>query len=240
MKGFFVTGTDTEVGKTLIAAALIHRLQDLGINTCGYKPVVAGMQLNQGHLKNEDLETLLFVSNRFRSTNNLLTYEDVCPYRLRVPAAPHIVAKEEGILLKSEVMLERYLNLQHDHDCIVVEGAGGFLVPIDYTSTLGDLARLMSLPVILVVDIRLGCINHALLTAASITAHQLEFKAWVANAKSPPNDYFQENVNTLQSIFQDKYQAKLLGTIPYQPNLQPPYSLEGIRATSAFLDISSL
>jgi dethiobiotin synthetase len=240
MKGFFVTGTDTEVGKTLIAAALIHRLQDQGINTCGYKPVVAGMYFNEGRLFNEDLETLLLVSNRFRSSNHLLTYNDVCPYRLTTPAAPHIVARQEGINLNSAVMLERFQTLQKNHQCIIVEGAGGFLVPINNSLTLGDFARLIGLPVILVVDIRLGCINHGLLTAAAITAHQLEFKGWVANAKSPPNEYFQENVDTLESIFQEKYQANLLGTIPYQEELQPPYSIENIRTTSKFLDITSL
>ena len=229
MTGFFVTGTDTEVGKTLITSAIIYQLQERGLKTCGFKPVVAGMTTVGSNSFNEDLESLLLVSNRNRLLNDQLSSQDICPYHLPIPAAPHLVAKDLGISLDLAVMVKSFEVLKNSHDNLVVEGAGGFLVPISETLTLADFAFEIGLPVIMVVDIRLGCINHALLTAQAITQQKLPLAGWVANFTSVPGEYSEANIQTLTSMLHDQYGAQLQGIVPYQSSIQTPYSLEMIR-----------
>ena len=240
MTSFFITGTDTEVGKTLITGAIIYQLQEQGYSVCGFKPVVAGLVSAEQGWMNEDLETLLTISNRNKSPADALTDEQICPYTLHSAAAPHLVAHEEGIVLDPEIMRSAFVKLLDQHHIVVVEGAGGFLVPISESVTLGDFAELLNLPVILVVDIRLGCINHALLTAASIDQHKLRLVGWVANFTAPPGPYSEENIQTLQSMLWHQYQAKCLGVIPYQPTLKTPYSIDDIEQVAHFLTIDSL
>jgi len=232
MNGFFVTGTDTEVGKTLISSAIIYLLQERGLKTCGFKPVVAGMTTIDSNSFNEDLESLLLVSNRNRLQNDQLSSQDICPYHLPTPAAPHLVAKDQGISLDLELMVKSFEVLKNSHDAVVVEGAGGFLVPISETLTLADFASEIGLPVIMVVDIRLGCINHALLTALAISQHKLPLVGWVANFTSIPSEYVDANIQTLTTLLHDQYDAQLLGIIPYQSGIEMPYSLELIKNTA--------
>jgi dethiobiotin synthetase len=232
MSGFFVTGTDTEVGKTLISSAIIYQLQERGLKTCGFKPVVAGMTTIGSNSFNEDLESLLLVSNRNRLQNDQLSSQDICPYHLPIPAAPHLVAKDLGISLDLELMVKSFEVLKNSHDSVVVEGAGGFLVPISETLTLADFASKIDLPVIMVVDIRLGCINHALLTALAISQHRLPLVGWVANFTSVPGEYVDANIQTLTTMLNDQYDAQLLGIVPYQSGIEMPYSLELIKNTS--------
>ncbi len=240
MSGFFITGTDTEVGKTLITAAIIYQLQERGLQTCGFKPVVAGMTTVGSHSFFEDLETLLLVSNRDRPQKDQLTANDICPYHLPIPAAPHIVAEDQGISLDLEVMVKAYGLLTTSHDSVVVEGAGGFLVPISETQTLANFAAQIRLPVILVVNIRLGCINHALLTALAIRHHQLTVVGWVANSTSPPDVYTEKNINTLSTILKEQFNAELLGVIPFQDDIQMPYSLDLIQRTSTLINLKNI
>jgi len=232
MNGFFITGTDTEVGKTLISSAIIYQLQERGLKTCGFKPVVAGMTTIGSNSFNEDLESLLLVSNRNRLQNDQLSSQDICPYHLPIPAAPHLVAKDLGIFLDLELMVKSFEVLKNSHDAVVVEGAGGFLVPISETLTLADFASEIGLPVIMVVDIRLGCINHALLTAQAITHQKLPLVGWVANFTSVPCEYVDTNIQTLTTMLNDQYDAQLLGIVPYQSGIEMPYSLELIKNTS--------
>ena len=232
MSGFFVTGTDTEVGKTLISSAIIYQLQERGLKTCGFKPVVAGMTTNGSNSFNEDLESLLLVSNRNRRQNDQLSFQDICPYHLPIPAAPHLVAKDLGISLDLELMVKSFEVLKNSHDAVVVEGAGGFLVPISETLTLASFASEIGLTVIMVVDIRLGCINHALLTAQAINHQNLHLAGWVANFTSSPGDYVEANIQTLKSMLHDQYGAQLLGVIPYQCGIEMPYSVDLIRNTA--------
>jgi dethiobiotin synthetase len=235
MTGFFVTGTDTEVGKTLVTSAIIYQLQERGLKTCGFKPVVAGMTTIGSNSFNEDLESLLLVTNRNRLLNDQLSSHDICPYHLPIPAAPHLVAKDLGLSLDLELMVKSFNILNNSHDAIIVEGAGGFLVPISETLTLADFAVEIGLPVILVVDIRLGCINHALLTAQAITKQKLPLAGWVANFTSVPSVYSEANIQTLSSMLHDQYGAQLLGILPYQNGIQTPYSLEMIQNTANLL-----
>ena len=214
-QGFFITGTDTNVGKTLVAAALILKLQSLGIKTIGFKPVVAGMRQVDGKMVNEDIETLLMVS---RDISPNLQASDICPYFLEDPAAPHLVAEKVGITLDIRKMRHHYNSLKENIDAIVVEGAGGFLVPLNEDITLGDFAQEINLPVILVVDIKLGCINHALLSAEAIHHRGLELYGWVANSMHENQDYARENINTLKNILKKKYNAHFIGDIPYIQN----------------------
>jgi dethiobiotin synthetase len=210
-KGFFITGTDTEVGKTLIAGALILRLQNMGIKTVGYKPVAAGIQEVNGKLINEDVQTLLMIS---QSITPHLKPNDICPYILNEAAAPHIVAEQSGLKLDMDVMIRHYQSLQDSFDAVIVEGAGGFLVPINEQLTLGDFAQAIDLPVILVVSIKLGCINHALLTAEAISRRGLKLEGWIANCISADSGFNQQNIATIDRMLDSQYQTKLLGIIP--------------------------
>ena len=237
--GFFVTGTDTEVGKTLVTGALIIKLQAMGIRAIGYKPVVAGMRELEGSLINEDIETLLLASQRVIPE---LTASDICPYFLKDAAAPHLVAVKEGITLDMTLMIEQYKLLQEKAHSIVVEGAGGFLVPINEESTLGDFAQAIKLPVILVVNIKLGCINHALLTAEAIERRGLHIFAWVANSSQPENEYTHQNIETIQTQFLKKFNAHFLGDIPFNRDMvsQNIYSLNQLISTSKQLVLSQI
>ena len=236
-QGFFVTGTDTEVGKTLVAGALIVKLQSMGVKAIGYKPVVAGMHTIDGNLINDDIETLLMASQQAMPE---LCASDICPYFLGDAAAPHLVAAKEGTRLEMDVMIQQYKSLQEKVDAIIVEGAGGFLVPIDEDSTLGDFAKVINLPVILVVNIKLGCINHALLTAEAIEHRGLQIFAWVANSTQPENEYTNQNIETLRTLLFKKHQAYLLGHIPFLNTIsnQEIYNIDLLINTSKTLTLS--
>lgn len=208
--GFFVTGTDTEVGKTLIASALILKIKALAPNqtVMGFKPVVAGtIQSPEGLPVNEDLESLKLASGYLGSAS------DLCPYLLPTPAAPHLVANTMGVTLELATMLSAYDAISVKTDWTVVEGAGGFLVPINAHQDLGDLAEALHMPVILVVGLRLGCINHALLTVAAIAQRGLTLGGWVANTLDPAMPYLNENIDTLRA----RIAAPLLGIVNALP-----------------------
>ena len=223
--GFFVTGTDTEVGKTLLSGALILKLREVGVRATGFKPVVAGTYVDSsGQKLNEDLETLRIASGLNSQEQSL------CPYVLDEAAAPHLVAKKNDVYLDSSVILGDLHTLGQKFEVVVVEGAGGFLVPLNEQEDLGDLAQAMDLPVILVVGMRLGCINHALLTCEAIQSRQLMIAGWVANTLSDEMTLLEENIQTLK----DRIFAPFLGVIPTLPKqLQKlenaPYSIEALR-----------
>jgi dethiobiotin synthetase len=205
-KGYFITGTDTEIGKTLAAAALILRLRQSGQEVIGFKPVVAGTYTNPLGLKcNEDLETLRLASGTD------LSNDAICPYILDEPAAPHLVSGSSGVTLKLNEMTQSFENLSSHFESVVVEGAGGFLVPINETEGLNDFAQRIGLPVILVVGMRLGCLNHALLTVQAVKAHGLELAGWIANQIDPFMSRQAENLESLKS----RIDAPFLGLIPH-------------------------
>lgn len=231
--GFFVTGTDTEVGKTLLSGALIIKLREAGIRAIGFKPVVAGTYVDaSGQKRNEDLETL-------RIASGLHTHEQsLCPFVLDEAAAPHLIGQKNGVHLDATIILDEFNALTSAFDAVVVEGAGGFLVPLNDQEDLGDVAQAMDLPVILVVGMRLGCINHALLTCEAIVSRQLTIAGWVANTLSDEMPFLEENIQTLKGrIF-----APFLGVIPTLPeHLQKsenaPYSIEALRFAAGHIKL---
>lgn len=222
--GFFVIGTDTEVGKTLVSGAFILKLREAGINTVGFKPVVAGTYRSpDGRELNEDLETLRLASG--------LGSDDIplCPYVLSAPAAPHLVAQVQGIDLNIAVITKAFHKISASFDSVVVEGAGGFLVPLNKKEDLGGVAKAINLPIILVVGMRLGCINHALLTYEALKMRNLQLAGWIANALSDEMPLLQDNIQTLK----DRINAPLLGVIPPLPialkkQINQPYSLQAL------------
>jgi dethiobiotin synthetase len=228
--GFFVTGTDTEVGKTLISGALITQLKKQQAVVAGFKPVVAGMNLIAGKMCNEDILALASVMS-YKPQDN---YLDICPYQLSTPAAPHLVAKESNVHLDYSVMLNAFNKVRENSDAIVVEGVGGFKVPFHDGKTSADFAQDMGLPIVLVVGMRLGCINHALLTVEAIQSRGLRLAGWVANTIGPMT-LLQENIATLESLIP----APLLGVIPELPKefIQVPYSISAMEKAASFLKI---
>jgi len=227
---YFVTGTDTEIGKTLVTAALVYKLNVLKPGSaCAYKPVVAGTYRNSvGMLCNEDLETYRLVQDP------VIPQSMICPYILDTPAAPHLVALQRGIRLELACMVRNYQVLQTQFPHVITEGAGGFLTPIDDRHDLSTFAMRIQAPVILTVGMRLGCINHTLLTVEAIEQRGLKLGGWVANCIDPQMAYLNENISTLQN----RIKAPLLGSITHlPPNLQKkanaPYSIEAIQFAAA-------
>lgn len=204
-KGYFVTGTDTGVGKTMISAALLQRLGQQGVRCAGYKPVASGAEPTAEGLRNEDGLALLAASNA------VVNYDEVNPYCYAPAVAPHLAAEQVGNIPTVATLVDGYHRLALKADHVVVEGAGGWLVPLNAQESLADLAVALQLPVILVVGIRLGCINHALLSSEAIKARGLTLAGWVANRIS--NDPLaQENIATLQAGLSH---APLLGVVPH-------------------------
>jgi dethiobiotin synthetase len=231
--GFFITGTDTEIGKTLVAGAIIHKIRAQGIHALGFKPVVAGTYQNQeGKILNEDLETLRLASQLAPDQMVL------CPYVFEMPIAPHIAAEKLGITIDLQIIMAAYEQIHRQAESVVVEGAGGFLVPINATENLSDLAVKLNLPIIMVVGMRLGCINHALLTEKAISSRQLKLIGWIANTLSSEMPFLQENIQSLQN----KMKVPLLGVIPSLPaTLQKqsdtPYSLEALQFAAQHISL---
>jgi dethiobiotin synthetase len=233
LTGFFITGTDTEVGKTLVCGALILKLREQGKKVIGFKPVVAGTyQDGSGHILNEDLETLRIASQLAPGQFNL------SPYILDMPVAPHLAAAQKGITLDLNIIMQALGDIQNKADCLVIEGAGGFLVPLNHHEDLGDLVQQIGLPVILVVGMKLGCINHALLTQEAIKARGLNIAGWVANSLANEMPLLQENIATLQA----KINAPFLGLIPPLPNAlqkshNSPYSIDALDFAAQHIQI---
>jgi dethiobiotin synthetase len=223
--GFFITGTDTGVGKTLVACALLHALSARGSRVVGMKPVAAGARKHAGRLINDDVEALAAASMISAPA------DEVNPYCFEPAVAPHIAASKAGVRIDLGRLREAYSALARRADCVIIEGAGGFLVPLGADFNTADLAADLALPVILVVGMRLGCINHALLTADAIRGTGLPIAGWVANHIDPHMDCATENVDTIDS----RMGAPLLARIPYSAkidavriarelNVQPLYS----------------
>ena len=200
----FVTGTDTEIGKTLISSAILHALVQQGVKACGMKPVAAGAVLRDGRLHNDDCDQLDAAGNVH------LPQPITTPFLLKEPAAPHIAAALEGVAIDPVPILAAYLDIVAASDATVVEGVGGFRVPLTDTYDTADLAQQLGLPVVLVVGMRLGCINHALLTVEAIAARGLKLVGWVANALEPEMAFSDENVVALAA----RIPAPLLGCVP--------------------------
>lgn len=203
---YFVTGTDTGVGKTQVTAALLLSAQAHGLRGLGLKPVAAGCTRTEGRLVNEDALLLQ------RCSSLSADYAAINPVALEPAIAPHIAAGQAGVVLRAAALAD-HVRAQEagGAELLLVEGAGGWSVPLNETETMADLAVALGYPVILVVSMRLGCINHALLTAAAIKAAGLDLAGWVANCVTPEMDALAENTGTLEL----RLPALRLGTVPF-------------------------
>ena len=189
--GYFIAGTDTGVGKTLAAQALLTALVGRGRRVAGMKPVASGCRLTAAGLRSEDAEALI------AAANVTAPYAEVNPYAFAPAVAPHLAARVGGAEIRLEPIVQAYARLADCADCIVVEGAGGWLTPISETLTMADVAAALGLPVVLVVGLRLGCLNHALLTQRAIAQCGLPLAGWVANSIESEMERRDENLATL-------------------------------------------
>lgn len=201
----FITGTDTGIGKTLVSAAFLHALTRSGLQTTGMKPVAAGVELIQGEMQNEDVLSLAAESSM------MLPREWTTPYLLREAAAPHIAAGLEQVQIEPAHLLRCYQQVALQSEAVVVEGVGGFRVPLNDNFDTADFAAQLQLDMILVVGLRLGCINHALLTAEAIAARGLHLAGWVANQVDVTMPHQAANLQALR----DRLPAPLLGVLPW-------------------------
>jgi dethiobiotin synthetase len=205
MSGLFVTGTDTGVGKTLVACALLRRFAAGGVTAIGMKPVAAGCVETPAGRRNEDVEALLAAST-VRADRALAN-----PYALAEPIAPHIAAARESVRIDLDHIVACFGKLSALAGAVVVEGVGGFRAPLNESQDAGDLARLLGLPVVLVVGMRLGCLNHAMLTQEAVLSRGLRLAGWVANRIDPDMERCAENVEYLKRALG----APMLGEIAF-------------------------
>ncbi|AOJ26014.1 MULTISPECIES: dethiobiotin synthase [Burkholderia] len=223
----FVTGTDTEIGKTFVSAAMLHGFARRGLRAAALKPVAAGAYERDGVWRNEDADQL------DAAANVVLPPELRTPFLLKAPAAPHIVAAREGVTLDIDTIVACHREALTRADIVVVEGAGGFRVPLTDTRDMADLAVALGVPVVMVVGVRLGCISHALLTADAIRQRGLALAGWVANHVDPAMSFPDENVATLRDWLAREHRAPLIGRIPYMAPAAP-------ESAAAMLDIDAL
>jgi len=219
-KACFVTGTDTGVGKTIVTSALLHACGCKGLTTVGMKPVAAGCDRQNGKLISEDVAMLMAAGN---VSADLELHN---PYAFEPPIAPHIAAQQVGETIRPRRILDAYQALTALADVVVVEGVGGFRVPLAEQFDTADLAQMLNIPVILVVGMRLGCINHALLTVEAIQTRGLELAGWVANRIDPAMAASEQNLQTLEHSIP----APCLGVVPYLPEAD-------FRAAAAYLQL---
>ena len=191
-RSFFVVGTDTGVGKTLVSAALIHGFASRGLKVVGMKPVASGCYLSGDQLWSDDVDQLIAASNV------IAPRQLINPYAFLQPVAPLIAVELSGVSIQSIVMEQAYAELSKLAEVVIVEGIGGFRVPLNTGFDTADLAQKLALPVILVVGMRLGCLNHALLTTEAIRARGLHLAGWVANQPHSEMDAHDENLRILE------------------------------------------
>jgi len=221
-QGVFITGTDTAVGKTLTAGALLRSLSQMGINACGFKPIAAGAHQTDDGMRNKDAELLMEFSSPGAS------YEQVNPVLVEPAIAPHIALEQDGRQFEMDLVVEAFDTLTGRFDFVVVEGAGGWLVPLGGEEDMASLAVRLRLPVVLVVGVRLGCISHSLLTAEAIQSRGLPFAGWVGSCLDPCMPALPENLMTLDKVLP----APRLGLMPWLE--QGDDAGKVIRASSVF------
>lgn len=209
--GWFVTGTDTGVGKTLVSRLLLETLARAGQSAVGMKPVASGCHVTEAGLRSDDALELI------KASGASADYADVNPYALRSACAPHIAAHEMGIEIELEQILASFRRLQQKSPWVVVEGVGGWMAPLGEHLTMADITRALGLPVILVVGLRLGCLNHALLTVEAIRRADIPLAGWIANQIDPAMTHVPENIAALAQ----KIEAPLLAHLPYQSVAKP-------------------
>ena len=236
MSGFFITGTDTGVGKTMIACALIHALQQRDILVAPMKPIAAGITFPAAGVSiraadsidvnrvpmNDDVALLM------EATGHRFPLHAVNPYCFREAIAPHIAARHEEIGVDIAVILRAYRQLASRAQVVLVEGAGGFLVPLSESESMALIPAALQLPVVLVVGMRLGCLNHALLTVEAIRSRGLALAGWIANSPGETMNAYAENL----SLLQQQIGAPLIGKVP---RVQAGKPLQAARTAASHL-----
>ena len=223
-KGIFITGTDTGVGKTRFTLGLMEELKKTGRSVSGMKPIASGATLNNGKLMNEDADLIM------QHCSKPTAYELVNPVVFELPVAPHIAADKKKKIIDLDQVLDCYMKLRSNCDNIVVEGVGGWRVPLSAETSIGDLVRILDLPVILVVGFRLGCINHALLTAEAIRSDGLCLKGWVSNQLQKDYLFAEETIDTLK----ESLDCPHLANLSYMDNYESEKVLNGISLSLIF------
>jgi len=216
---FFVAGTDTGVGKTLVSAALLHAANVRGLRSIGLKPIAAGSEPTSDGVRNDDALLLQ------KTASVQLAYEQVNPIALAAPIAPHIAAEQEGRRISVD-RLAGYCRgaMSTPHDVCIVEGAGGWRVPVNGREYLSALPKALNLPVVLVVGLRLGCLNHALLTAETVVRDGCQIAGWVANRVDQSMREQDQNLSALEQ----RFPFPLLGDIPFLTGAAPERAAECI------------
>ncbi|WP_255558541.1 dethiobiotin synthase [Zhongshania aquimaris] len=223
---FFITGTDTDVGKTLIGCGLLVAAANKGLRTLAVKPIAAGAESTPDGLRNQDAVMLM------EAMTEKMSYQQVNPVLLEQPIAPHIAAEQVGRRVSVAQLAGLCRGaLMQSADFVLIEGAGGWRVPLSGRELLSGLAVELQAPVVLVVGMKLGCISHALLTADAIKADGLRLAGWVANRIDPDMSCFEENVSTLKALLS----APCLGVVPYLKGEK-----RGFDNVAKFLDVSIL
>lgn len=221
--GCFITGTDTGIGKTHVACSLLQAGNAAGIKTVAMKPVACGCEPGPEGTFHRDALLLQ------QHASVAMDYELINPYPLLAPSSPHLAANQQHITIDPDLIRQRSQQLKAQADLLVIEGVGGWRVPINDRQTIADLARELELPVILVVGLRLGCLNHALLSAEAIVADRCRLAGWIANSLEPDIDHADKMAATLQT----RITAPCLGSLPYRPN-------ENARPEAGHLDIEAI
>ena len=221
MHSFFITGTDTNIGKTAITCSLIAKCIEEGFRAGGMKPVAAGCHIENGYMISDDVKKIIEVSNVD------LNIKEINPYSFELPIAPHISFKSNEIDIH---LIKKYLrSFENKMDYLFIEGVGGYAVPLTETFTTADLVESLDIPVILVVGMKLGCINHALLTIQSILNKKQKLCGWVANRIDGDMQAYEENF----SFLKEKIKVPCLGEVPYFKDFDP-------YKASKFIDINKL
>jgi dethiobiotin synthetase len=207
VRGIFVTGTDTAVGKTVIACALTRGFGSLGLRCAVMKPVASGSVRTAAGLRNPDAIALM------QASNVTVPYEEVNPYCFEPAISPHIAAKDVGIHVDTDMIRRGLVRLGESADWVVVEGAGGWLAPLSERQTMADMAWALGIPALMVVNVKLGCLNHAQLTQLAIEARGVRFAGWIANHPDVPMPRAAENLAALERLLG----AAALAHVPYSP-----------------------
>jgi dethiobiotin synthetase len=211
MNGVYVTGTDTGIGKTVAACALLHALRARGLRALGMKPVASGCERVDGAWRNADALALQAASDPQPG------YADCNPYALRAPLAPELAARADGVTVQLAPIAQAHARLAAQADVVVVEGVGGWAAPLSPSLLQADLVRALELPVVLVVGLRLGCLNHAYLSARAIAADGCRLAGWIANRMDPDMAAVEDNL----ALLQERLPAPCWGVLPHAPDATP-------------------
>ena len=211
MFSIYVTGTDTGIGKTFTSCALLHALRGQGLRAVGMKPVASGCERIDGQWRNEDALALQAAGAPG------LAYADINPFALEHPLAPELAARDAGVEVALPPLLDAHARLASRSDAVVVEGVGGWAAPLSASLMQADLVRALRLPVVLVVGLRLGCLNHALLSAHAIAADGLHLAGWIGSHVDPAMERVEDNL----AMLRERLPASCWGVLPYAPDAGP-------------------